>query len=72
MLNNISEQAIEEQGKMKGNIYCEECGYETGCMNMDKAVFKVNMQGGYFMYDSEGGSITKCPACGFDGLIADD
>ncbi len=67
-MNNITEEEIEEQGERKGNICCDECAYETGYMDLKSAVFKVNMQGGYFMYDGEGGSESKCPVCDFDTL----
>lgn len=69
VLNNISKEEIEHQGEITTNICCDECSYDTGIMSMSKAVFKINMQGGYFMYDGEGGAITKCPICGYDKLV---
>lgn len=54
------------------NIHCEECDYETGLMRLKDGVFKVNMEGGYFMYDGEGGSVTCCPLCKKDKLITED
>lgn len=71
-LNNILEKEIEEQGAMTGNIYCDECSYETGITSIRNAIFKVNMQGGYYMYDGEGGAISKCPVCGLDKLTMID
>ncbi len=41
-------------------------------VELKSAVFKVNMQGGYFMFDGEGGPISKCPACGEDSLCCND
>ena len=70
-VNNISEEEILEMGKSRGEILCDNtnCSYEgTGHMRIDSAVFKVNMQGGYYMFDGEGGSISKCPICGKDSL----
>jgi hypothetical protein len=68
-LNNISEEEIEFQGKLETSICCESCEYDTGWMDLKSAVFKINMQGGYFSYDGEGGPDSKCPACGFNTLI---
>ena len=68
LLNNISDEEIEEIGVGRGNIVCKECTYKSGEMNIKSAVFRVNMQGGYFMYDGEGGPISKCPICGEDSL----
>ena len=68
LLNNISDKEIEETGVSRGNIVCEECAYQSGEMSIKDAVFRVNMQGGYFMYDGEGGPISKCPICGEDSL----
>lgn len=72
VLNNITEDEIEKQGELKVNIRCGECAYDTGYMSFKSAVFKVNMQGGYFIYDGEGGSITKCPICEFNMLGTSD
>lgn len=69
ILNNISLKEINEQADHIVNIFCEECSYETGCMTLKSAVFKINMQGGYFMYDGEGGTESKCPSCGLDKLV---
>lgn len=69
VLNNISVQEINRQADQAVNIFCEECSYETGLMTFKSAVFKINMQGGYFMYDGEGGTESKCPCCGFDKLV---
>lgn len=71
-LNNITEEEIEKQGELKVYICCGECAYTTGYMDLKSAVFKVNMQGGYFMYDGEGGSVTKCPVCELDRLHTTD
>lgn len=71
-LNNITEEEIEKQGELKVYICCGECAYTTGYMDLKSAVFKVNMQGGYFMYDGEGGPITKCPVCESDRLHTTD
>ena len=68
ILNNITDKEIEETGMEIGNIVCEECNYESGEMNIKSAVFRINMQGGYFMYDGEGGPISKCPKCGEDSM----
>ena len=69
VLNNISVQEINEQAEHVVDIFCEECSYKTGLMTLKSAVFKINMQGGYFMYDGEGGSESKCPGCGLDKLV---
>lgn len=71
-LNNIPEEEIDRQGEDKGSIRCDECGYDSGYTSFSKAVYKVNMQGGYFMYDGQGGSDTKCPVCSGDHLTFDD
>ena len=71
-INNITEAEIEANGKAKVDICCNECSYNTGLMDCKSAVFKVNMQGGYFMYDGEGGSESKCPVCGQDSLTTRD
>lgn len=63
VLNNITEKEIKEQGEIMTSICCENCSYDTGYMKMSDAVFKVNMQGGYFMYDGEGGAESMCPSC---------
>lgn len=67
-LNNISNLEIIEQGRIKTSICCHECDYNTGFMEQRDAVFRVNMHGGYFMFDGEGGSDSKCPKCGGYGL----
>ena len=72
LLNNVSEGFIKEQGDECGDITCDSCTYETGLMQIKSAVFKVNMQGGYFMYDGEGGPISKCPCCEKDSLFIDN
>ena len=72
LINNISEEEILNQGAVLGEILCDNanCSYEgTGYRRIESAVFKVNMQGGYYMYDGEGGSISKCPVCGKDSLL---
>ena len=68
LLNNISDEEIEETGVGTGNIVCEECAYESGEMDIKSAVFRINMQGGYFMFDGEGGTISKCPKCEEDSM----
>ncbi|MDO7789138.1 hypothetical protein [Desulforamulus aquiferis] len=68
VLNNITEEEIEAQGDIRGDICCDECAYDTGYMSLKSAVFKVNMQGGYFVYDGVGGAISKCPVCDLDKL----
>jgi len=72
LLNNITEAEIEEQGKAMVDIYCEDCDYTTGYMDYKSAVFKINMQGGYFMYDGEGGDENRCPMCKNDSLVITD
>lgn len=72
IINNISNEEIIEQGNLDINIYCEECNYETGGMKFKDAVFKINMEGGYLMYDGEGGAITSCPLCKKDKLTVRD
>lgn len=67
-LNNITNEEINEQGEHGVDVFCDECSYKTGFMTFKSAVFKINMQGGYFMYDGEGGSVSKCPSCGLDRL----
>lgn len=69
ILNNITNEEINKQGNNVVDIFCEECSYRTGLMTLKSAVFKVNMQGGYFMYDGEGGSESKCPCCGKGSLV---
>lgn len=71
-LNHISEDEIIRQGKINTCICCDECDYSTGMLTLSQAVFKVNMQGGYFMYDGSGGPISRCPSCGLDQLVATD
>lgn len=71
-INNISEEEITKEGQLIRNIHCNECDYETGQMSLKNGVFKVNMQGGYYMFDGEGGAITKCPGCGKDTLTTLD
>jgi len=68
-LNNISNLEIAEQGRIKTTISCENCDYDTGFMEQRDAVFRVNMQGGYFVYNGEGGADSKCPACGSNVLV---
>lgn len=68
ILNNITEKEIECTGKIMTDICCEQCGYSTGYMKTGDAVFKINMQGGYFKYDGEGGIISECPVCKEDTL----
>lgn len=67
-MNNISQEELKEQGDIRTLICCEECDYETDIMSLRDAVFMINMQGGYFMWDGEGGPISKCPKCGEEGL----
>jgi len=71
-MNNISAEEIEEQGEIMTSIYCEDCDYDTGYMDLKSAVFKINMQGGYFVYDGEGGADSKCPSCGFNTLVTEN
>jgi len=71
-LNNISDKEIEGQGKIITSICCENCDYDTGVMDLKSAVFKVNMQGGYFAYDGEGGPDSRCPVCKNDTLNLSD
>ncbi|GAA0071733.1 hypothetical protein UT300003_32580 [Clostridium sardiniense] len=72
VINNICDEEIIKQGQLVRNIYCEECEYETGRMRLKDGVFKLNMEGGYFMYDGEGGALTCCPICKKDTLITED
>lgn len=72
LLNNITDKEIEGMGESQGNICCEECVYESGEMDIKSAIFKINMQGGYYMYDGEGGNINKCPNCQKDSLFIYD
>jgi len=71
-MNNISAEEIEEQGEIMTSICCEDCDYDTGYMDLKSAVFKINMHGGYLVYDGEGGADSKCPACGFNTLVAEN
>ena len=68
----MTDSEIEIQGNKKVDVYCEECSYEVGYVDFRSAVFKINMHGGYFMFDGEGGSETKCPECGKDSLTTSD
>jgi len=69
--NNISNLEIIEQGRIKTSISCDNCDYETGYMEQRDAVFRINVHGGYFMFDGEGGSDSKCPTCGLNSLNAE-
>lgn len=71
-MNNLCWEEFKEQGDIVASISCDECDYDTGVLHMRDAVFMVNMQGGYFMFDGEGGAISKCPMCGLDKLITVD
>lgn len=68
VINNISDKEIIKKGQLVRNIHCEQCDYETGIMYLKDGIFKVNMEGGYFMYNDENESITKCPLCKKDKL----
>jgi len=67
-LNNITNEEINNKAEHGVDICCDGCLYRTGFMTFKSAVFKISMQGGYFMYDGEGGSKSKCPCCGIDRL----
>jgi len=69
--NNISNLEIIQQGRMKTSISCDNCDYETGLMEQRDAVFRINMHGGYFMFDGEGGPDSKCPGCGLNSLCTE-
>ena len=71
-INNITEAEIEANGKVMGDICCDNCDYATGYMDFKSTVFKVSMQGGYFMYDGEGGDENRCPMCKNDSLVITD
>lgn len=68
-INNLTDKEIEEIGEVLVTIYCEECDYGVNLEKHKDAVHKINMHGGYYMFDGEGGCITKCPLCGKDSLI---
>ncbi len=68
VLNNITNEEINKKAEYGVDIYCDECSYKTGFMTFKSAVFKINMQGGYFRYNGQGSSESKCPNCGFDRL----
>ena len=72
IINNFPNNFIRVQGKLERNICCEKCNYETGYMKVSNAVYKVNMHGGYYMFDGDGGAETKCPICGLDSLVTLD
>lgn len=53
--------------------YCEDCGYKSKDFDTEReTVGDVSLDGGYFMSDKKGGSITKCPSCGQDTLALYD
>jgi len=53
-------------------VVCEDCGYSTDEETLPNALFILSKKGGYYISDGEGGSCSKCPTCGTDGLILTD
>ena len=53
-------------------VVCENCGYSTDEETLPNALFIISKKGGYYTSDGEGGSCSKCPTCGTDGLILTD
>ena len=53
-------------------IVCENCGYSTDEETLPNALVIISKKGGYYTSDGEGGSCSKCPTCGTDGLILTD
>ena len=53
-------------------VVCENCGYSTIEETLPNALFIISKKGGYYTSDGEGGSCSKCPTCGTDGLILTD
>lgn len=71
-INNLTDKEIREMGLNAVDIYCENCGYEVKTGLLRDSVFKVNMQGGYYKYDGQGGCETQCPVCKLDKLVTED
>jgi predicted Zn-ribbon and HTH transcriptional regulator len=72
-IKNIIDYHKETNSKeLKIAVACENCGYSTIEETLPNALFIISKKGGYYISDGEGGSFSKCPTCGTDGLILTD
>ncbi len=58
-------EQLEVEANTIVEIYClgDECDYSLNPDSEIKNYFRVVMDGGFVMYDGEGGMITCCPLC---------
>ena len=68
-INGLTEKDIDDMVNNKVGLYCENCNYETTYGILAKAVFEVNMHGGYYIFDGVGGCMSQCPICKKDSLV---